>query len=268
MSAPTVFEFLDYRRFLETWVEWKGTERPGYGMGIFAMNARLGRSTLPNILSGRRAPTEETLDGFADAMHLDPEERHFLGLLVDLQKATHLEEQARTLRTIFAHPRYAAGEKVDADVLEALTSWCSPVIIELSRLPGFQPDPTWIADRLRPEPAPGEVERALPTLQAAGLVGDSAPHRVHTPSQVDNIAARRAHLAVLEAAKDALIQVPRDEREFHFTTVAVPESAVPAVLAEVRAALERVRDLADRYRGEEEAVVQVQVQSWWAGRKG
>lgn len=267
MSAPSVFAFLDYRRFIEAWVEWRSTQRAGYGLGVFAMNARLGRATLPNILGGRRHPSPETLDGIAEAMHLDPQEHEFLSLLVDIQRASTLDEQARLLRAIFAHPRYAAGSQQDPDLVEALTSGCSGVIFELSRLPGFQADPAWIAARLRPEVAVDEVATALDALGRAGLLDADAPHRVHTPSQVDHIAARRAHLAALDAARQALVQVPWDEREFHFTTVSVPESAVPAILTEVKAAVERVRDLADKYRDEGEAVVQVQVQAWWAGKQ-
>lgn len=265
MSAPSVFAYLDLRRFLTDWLEWKSTQHPGYGMGSLALYGQLSRATLPNVLSGRRQPSAETLDGLAQALRLDVEERAFLGLLADLGRVTNLDEQLRILRAIFEHPRYASDRQVAPELLDALTSWCSPIIVELSRMPGFQANATWIAARMRPEVDVAEVEAAYSALLQAGLLGDELPHRIHTPTQVDRLAGRRAHLAALEAASRALIQVPVEEREFHIAVLSVPEAAVPAVLAELRLAIERIRDLADGYRGQEGAVVQVQMQAWLAG---
>jgi len=262
MSTPSVFEFLDYRRFIEAWIEWKSTQRPGYGLGIFAMNAGLARATLPNVLGGRRHPNQETREGIARALHLDADEQVFLGLLVDLQRATNLDEQGQILREIFGHPRYAAGQRVETEVIEALTSWCSGTIVELSHQADFQADPEWIAARLRPETGLPEVAQALAALQDAGLVGDHAPHRVHTPSQVEHIAARRAHMAALDASKRALVEVPRPERSFHVVTISVPADVVPSVLAETQAFIARLRDLADGYRDEADTVMQVGLQAW------
>ncbi len=265
MSAPIVFAYLDIRKFLTDWLEWKSTQHPGYGLGSLAHYGQLSRATLPNVLSGRRQPSPETLDGLAQAMRLDADERAFLGLLADLGRVTNLDEQLRILRSIFEHPRTIADREVAPELLGALTSWCSPIIVELSRMADFQPDPAWIAARIRPEVELTEVEAAFTALAQAGLLGDELPHRIHTPSQVDHLAGRRAHLAALEAASRALIQVPSDEREFHIAVLSVPEASVPAVLAELRASIERIRDLADGYRGQEGAIVQVQMQAWLAG---
>ncbi len=268
MTEPSVYDYLDYRRFLEDWLHWKGTQRASYSHGVFAKKAGLGRSTLANVLAGRREPSEDSLDGFARAMQLDDEARAYLGQLVRLQRATNLDEHAALLRELFDHPRYGGGQRVDIAQLDGLTSWHALAIHELATLPGFRPDPEWIAARLTPEVNPEDVARTLDEMRAAGLLDDPPVHRLHTPPLAIHLGAWRAHQSALDAAKEALVQVPRDDRGFHLATVSVPRASVPALLAEVEAMVTRLRELADGYREESEAVVQINVQAWMVGEVG
>lgn len=268
MPPPDLFAYLDYRSFLEDWLAWKTSGQPDYSAGVFAKQARLSRATLPNVLGRRRHPNAETLVGFVRAMRLGPEEAEFLALLVDLERATSIEEEARVLRRIFDHPRYRPGQVIDAEFLQVSRSWCGIAIIEFSKLPGFQPDATWIAERLRPEVPLAEVERALQALQEAGLIGSAAAARLHTPPEVKGVHARLVHLSALDAAKAALSSVPRQERVFNLATLSVPQEIVPEVLAEVEAMIGRLSDLADRHAAGATTLVQVNVQAWQVTGEG
>ena len=256
--APSVYAYLDFRRYLEDWLTWKREVRPDYTFAVFARLARLSRSALPNILDGRRQPGAATFDGIARALGLGPEERGFLALLVDLQSASNLSTNSEILRQIFDHPNYAAGQVVDTSVIEVLSSWVRIALVELAKLPDFQPDPAWIAPRLRPA--------ALAALQAEGLVatagGEPPPHRLATPVHVSSILARRCHQSFLDAAKDALQQVPRERRTYQILTVAVPSRSVPDILAQVERFHQDLREQADSLRAGADTVVQVNIQAW------
>ena len=266
-AAPSVFAYLDYRRFLRDWMEWKREISPSYTFGVFAQQAKLSRAVLPNVIDGRREPSEATLDGFARAMRLDEDELSFLSTLVALKRASSLDENADLLRKLFNHPRYAGGQVVDTRHLEAMSSWVRMALVELARLPGVVLEPSWLAARLRPEVPEEEIAKALEVLQAEGLVPGpdgqgQGPHRLFTPPDFDNISAHRLHQSALDAAKDALQQVPWDERTFGMICSSVPRAAVPDVLAEVQAFVERIRELCDGYGDESDSVMQLNVQAW------
>ncbi|RME27939.1 MAG: TIGR02147 family protein [Deltaproteobacteria bacterium] len=268
MPEPSVFDYVDYRRFLRDWLNWKCASRPGYGMGVFAMNAGLSRSTLANVLAGRRQPTPESLDGFARAMGLDDDARHYLGRLVDLSRATNLDEHAAILRELFDHQRYGHGQRVDVAQLEGLSRWYAMAIHEMAGLPGFVADADWLAARLQPPADRDEVARVLDEMRSAGLLDDDPVHRLHTPPEVEHLGAYRLHQSAIDAAKDALVAVPHDRRSFHLATLSVPRDKVSMLFDELEALVRRLRELADAERADADAVVQVNVQAWLAGLVG
>lgn len=275
-ELPSIFDYLDYRAFLRDWLARKREQKPSYTFGVFARQAKMSRSALPNVLEGRREASPQTVEGIARALRMDAEERDFLVLLVALKRASSLEENGRLLRQIFAHPRYAPGQVVDTRQLEVLTSWTRIAVLEASKLPDFRADPAWLAERLRPEVQPEEVSEALEALRAEGLVaaaedeeeGSVGPHRLHTPPEFDGIAAYRLHQSYLDAAKDALQQVHFKARNYGVLGLTVPRAAVPDLLAEVQAFVERMRELADGYGTEADTVVQLNVQSWVVAELG
>lgn len=265
-APPSVFEFLDFRVFLQAWVDWKRRASPTFSYEQFARRAGLSKAALPNVIDGRRQPKTETLGGFARGMDLDQRERSFLDLLVELGSAANLEDHSAVLQRIFDHDDYPGGQRVDTAHLEHLSTWYRVAIYELARHPDFRPDVAWIAARLRPTVTPAEVEEALRVLRAEGLLPqDGQPvQRLHTTEEVASLAAFRVHLAFLDAAKEALIQVPHDQRSYSLLTVSVPAQVVPQLHAQIAAFMQQLSRLADAHRDRAEEVVQIQVQMWQA----
>ncbi|MEO0606297.1 MAG: TIGR02147 family protein, partial [Myxococcota bacterium] len=72
MGAPDVITYLDYRRFLHDWFEWKKTENARYSHRLFARRAGVrSPSLLLLVTEGKRNLTAVTTAGFCEAMGLD-----------------------------------------------------------------------------------------------------------------------------------------------------------------------------------------------------
>jgi uncharacterized protein (TIGR02147 family) len=254
---PSVFDYLDYRRFLRDWFEWKRTRKKGYSYAVFARNAGFSRGVMNNVIAGRRAPTADTLNGIRKAMDLSEEEVAFMALLVESSHASTLEERATALRNVFDHPKFTRLTPSDADAVEMMSSWAGSAIAELVRLPGFDPDPEWISRRVGGRLTPEEAKRALEVCMRIGEVVDNGDGtfsrktvRVGTGVHSTFSEMRLAHYDMLDLARESM-DLPQDQRYLLTITSALSRAHVPAVQERLVNAMRSVVDLMDQARPEE-----------------
>lgn len=168
MSAPRVYDYLDFRAFLRDWFDARKRLDPSYSLAVFARAGDCSKAALANVLSGERTPRAESLDAFARAMALEPAERRYLGLLVDLAAAPDIETRRRVLDQILASERFGKVREAEAapaeDVFRFFGAWYLPAIYELASLPGFRDDPAWVAAQLVPPISAEQAADALSTL--------------------------------------------------------------------------------------------------------
>lgn len=168
MPLPSVFSYLEYRPFLQDWFEARKRQDPTYSYARFAADGECSRSSLANVISGARTPRPATLDAFARAMDLQPPERNYLGLLVELANAPDVEHRRQVMDRILASERYGqvrmAETVPDSDLARYLEGWHVPAIKEMALCDDFRADPEWIVSRLREGVTTEQVEQALETL--------------------------------------------------------------------------------------------------------
>lgn len=184
---PSVFSYLDHRQFLREWVAAARELDPEFSYTAFAARGGCSKAALANVLGGARSPRPKTLDAFAQAMQLEPSERHYLGMLVELAEAGSEQRRRDLLDRILADERYGrvrhAEHAPDQDVERYLANWWTPAIREMATFAEFQADADWIAARLYPRVEVHDVERALTTLFELGFLVRDADGRV-SPREV------------------------------------------------------------------------------------
>jgi len=104
VERPHIFDYHDYRQFLDDFFKYKKATREAAGRAtytheMFALEAGVkSRSTLVRIISGDRHLTDALQRAFAQALGLAPNEEAFLGLLSARERAaqevTHLSTLA------------------------------------------------------------------------------------------------------------------------------------------------------------------------------
>lgn len=272
-DRPSVYAYLDHRRFLADWFAWKKGVNPRFSHRMFA---RLAKQKSPSLLllvtKGERNLTPSTTRAFARAMQLDPEESRFFQMLVRLDAAQDTKARTALFERIAASARFRAARRIEGETFAYLSHWYIPAVRELARVPGFQPDPTWIARRMRPRITVAQARAALETLHALGMVrvgpagelllaeGDFA-----TPHEVAGLAVHNYHSGMLERSMAAIDAFRSAERHLGALTVSVPVSRVARLKREVAEFLERALDLAESEPSDTEAleprrVVQINAQ--------
>lgn len=254
MDAPDLYTYLDYRRFLRDWFDWKKASNPRYSHRLFAKKAgQRSPSLLLLVMDGRRNLTAQTTAAFVAAMGLDEGAARFFSLLVRFDQAESSEERAALQAEILATRGYREARQVDAAAVRYFENWYFPAIHELAQLAAFRPDPAWIASALVPPIRPVEAAEALDALLVLGLLapdGDGVPRptdaSVVTPHEVLESAFTRYHLGMLERARESVRRFPQPERHVLGLTVSIPVAMLPEVKARLNEIQRELLALCDK----------------------
>jgi uncharacterized protein (TIGR02147 family) len=271
-AGPDVFDYIDLSAFLTDWFAHNRRTKRHFTYGIVARNAKLGRSTLANILAGRRVPAAATLFALARAMGLDDEATGFLVLLREVEASRTLDERGTALKALFDHPHSKTGRRFDPDIVEVLSHWSYLAFYELIRLPAFQEDPAWMAAQLddgdgdNARVTAEDAARALVVLERTGLLvrtdeGLLTTGGLAAQSKLEAGPAMALHRSLLDLARERLAEVDERERLFAGGAMTLPRAALPALRSMVWQHISTWNALADAQAPDDDMVVcMVQVQ--------
>ncbi|HHO54375.1 MAG TPA: TIGR02147 family protein [Deltaproteobacteria bacterium] len=264
MSAPNIYDYLDFRSFLRSWFEARKAEEPRFSKRSFARLA--GKSSpglLTEVLNGRQL-SPKMVSAFANAMKLTAPEADFFDALVQLDQARSTRERNHAWDRISASRSFQEARRIEGASVRYLSDWWIPVIRELAHRRDFQPDPAWIAARIRPPITEAMARRGLETLIELEMLierddGGLAPAEgvLTTPQEVAGLAVHNYHLGMLQRAIESIDGVDPEERHLLAATVSVPHSVVGQLKDELNAFHRRIIDLCGRYEGDAEEVLQL-----------
>ncbi len=250
---PSVYDYLDFRRFLEDWFAAKKAANRRYSHRLFASKAgHKNPSLLLLVIRGKRNLTGPNVVGFCRAMGLPPAEARFFERLVRLGQAKTAEEQNEAWAEIAASRRFREARRLEELGFDVISRWHYSAIHELARRDDFEADPAWVAKTLVPKVTKAQARDALDRLRELGMLAPDAngklvPRDVSlvTPHEVAGLAARNYHDGMLARARESIAAVDRTQRHLLGVTVCIPASLVPTLKAELDAFQERILDLCD-----------------------
>jgi len=272
-SLPSVFEFTDYRTFLNAFYAAKRAANPAYSMSAFARRAGLGansRGYLKLIIEGKRNLTAHTLRRFTDALGLGAKASLYFENLVYFNQAKTPQDRDyyfQRLTLAAGAERSSQFELLQSQYLY-YSNWYLVPVRELVGLDGFREDPEWIASSLRGKITRKQAQEALAVLERLGMiVRESSTGRLRQAEPlvkysggVFRSSIQKFHIEMMERAKESLIDDPYEEREASCVTLACDGSRVP----EMKKAIAEFRDRMNLEFGENSrennAVIQLNVQ--------
>lgn len=268
MSIPSIYDYLDHRRFLAEWFRAKKKENPRYSYRLFARRAdQRSPSLLHHIIEGKRNLTAATTESFITAVGLQASEARFFRLLVELDQAKTSDERNEVWDRIASTRRFREARRIEGASFDYLSIWYVPAIRELAQRPDFVADADWIANTLRPRIKVKEARDALDRLTTLGMLVEDddgllvpAEASIVTPPEVTHLAVNNYHRGMLARAADAIDGFEPDERHLIAITVAAPEALVPRMKDEANAFLERMMSLCDDASADVDRVYQLNLQ--------
>lgn len=271
-SAPSVYDFTNYREYLKSFFDHKKLTNPNYSASMFARKAGLGtnsRGYLKLVIENKRNLSSATIRSFSDALGLSAHESLYFENLVLFNQSDRGQDKKYYFDRLLASNRGSRPEALELTKSGVLyhTHWYYFAVREMVALRDFKEDATWISQQLRGKVKKDEVTQALKDLLNLGLVtrGDDGKLKQSEPLVKFNGAfyssfTQNFHLEMMERAKDALLH---DEYDARFNS-GVTLSCSIEHLPEIKRAISQFRDqITERFGIEDlppDSVIQLSVQ--------
>ncbi|WPU65226.1 TIGR02147 family protein [Peredibacter starrii] len=247
MDKPDIFQYVDYRRFLKDMYLYKKSRNPSFSENAFVFAAGFGKNSrgyLGLVVKNKRNLTQKSIDGFAKAMDLSPEETKYFENMVHFNQADNDIEKNRFFEEM---KKDVKGNDVKVfQVMEHqsryLNEWHLSVLRELIELKDFEENPEWIMNRLGGTITREKIDEGIKDLIGLGfvirneegkLVNADGPILLEVTSPtLRNSMALQKHFAL--KAVDAMENLPQDKRCAQLITLSIPKNRFEDLRHEMR----------------------------------
>ena len=230
--------------FLQNYLSRKKTNNPSYSLRALARDLKLSVSFVSAIMTGKKTPSAERLQRICDVLEIDEFGKQQLQLLFGKEI---LKKKRIDTKTFDANQNQIQSlyQPSNRKVLDFLSPWYYPAILDLSTCENFQSDPAWIAHKLGLKIDVARI--AIEQLLNAGLLEQNptgelckSQLKLRIPTRESKMQIRRYHTEMMARATRELNQKTQ-EKDFKqrlisgITTAASPEK--------IQQAKERLNDV-------------------------
>lgn len=271
-GLPALYEFTDYREYLESFFKAKKAANPTYSASAFARRAGLGensRGYLKLVINGKRNLSATTIRAFSEALALGAGESVYFENLVHFNQA----DRPKDRKYYFERLQASQPKKKSAqfELLESqyryFNNWYVIAVRELVQLKDFDEQPAAIAKALRNRITTKEAAQALEDLQVLELIArDENGKFIQTSPIVAllpgclNPFIRNFHMGMMEQARQALVEDDYSQRSASGVTLSCARSHLPEILKEIDSFRERITEKFGISKLSADSVIQMNVQ--------
>lgn len=252
-EAPRIFEYLDYRVFLEAHFEWRKARDPDFSLRVFARHPELGLSSssfLSAVLKGRKNLSQNLRLRFGRALGLQPAEMEYFESLIQANQARSPDERSHYQGRLARF--HGSRARVLADGQHRFYGrWWYAVVWHWFGLHPGHSNPARIAQAIHPPLQAPQVEEAIRVLLDLKLIKKLANgyavterHLAAGPA-LRGAAAREHGREYLRLALDNLDRVPAAEREYQVTSFTLSPRGRERVRERLDALRAEIRELAE-----------------------
>jgi uncharacterized protein (TIGR02147 family) len=241
--APNLFDYFDYREFLQDYYLFHKRRNSAYSYRLFARKAKLGSPNyLKLVVDGKRRITDRTLYQFARGLGLNRDEEKYFRELVMYQEVSDPDSKELHLRSLLKYQeKQRAPTPLRADRIKFLLDWHHAVIRELVLNADFQENPAWIARRLGNKVSEAQARESLDLLVRLKFLDRNAEGRLEqkeplltSSDEVPSHVIRSLHRTYLRKAINSIFSVPMEKRELSGLVLSIPGSRLKEIKEELK----------------------------------
>lgn len=272
-GAPSIYDFTDYREFLQSFFEFKKLTNSAYSASLFARKAGLGnnsRGYLKLVIENKRNLSAQTIRSFSEALGLNAQESLYFENLVLFNQSDRNQDKKYYFERLMASNKGGRSDQLELmkSQYAYVTNWYYVAIRELVAIKGFKEDAAWIVSQLRGKVKKEEAVQAIKDLLTLGLLlRDPTTFELKQSEPLVKIAGgvfdaylQNFHLQMIERSKEALIDDEYEARHASGVTLSCAVDRLP----EIKTVIAKFRDeLTEKFGIDTlspDSVVQISVQ--------
>lgn len=256
-EAPRIFDYLDYRAFLEAHFAYLKTEDPAFSLRVFARHPELALSSssfLSAVLKGHKNLSQNLRLRFGRALGLMPAELEYFELLIQANQSRSADERGHYQAQLARFHGSRARVLPEAQH-RFYGRWYYAVVWHWFGLHPDHSNPARIAKSIHPTLQPSQVEEAIRVLLELRLIkklanGYAVTERHLAAGPALRGAPARAHgREFLELALANLERVPAAEREYQVVSFSISPKGRARIRERLDALRAEIRELAESEGG-------------------
>jgi len=221
--ALSVYEYEDPSCYLkDAWAE-KKKKNPSFSMRSWAKNLGFSNNTvLSLILNGKRPVPARHIPQFIESLDLSKAEGLYLETLIAFKNAKSAKEKSYFADRMNELNNGQPFKMFEIESFKFLSNPLHALIIEMTALKNFKPDPKWIVPKLRIKATLSEVSEAIKRCQALGFIkktpqGTWEKSQAHISNRVDVVdsGSQEYHKNVSLLAAQEVSKQTIQNREFN-----------------------------------------------------
>jgi uncharacterized protein (TIGR02147 family) len=246
-----VFNYSDYRQFLSDAYAERHSKDRRFSYRYIAQKAGFASAGFfTNVLKGKKDISLTLAMRLADVFGLSPRQRQYFEQLVQFNKSHNEIEKQEHLKRLRAL-RGRAAKSLVASQSDFYSKWQYTAIREALALKPFKGDYKALGETLNPPLSPTEARTAVELLLELGLLrkiaGGSVERCDPNLTSSDEIASSvlvDLQLQMMGLAKQALEQLPKNQRNFSTLTLSISPSTYASIIEELRSFRKRILTMA------------------------
>jgi uncharacterized protein (TIGR02147 family) len=249
----SVFEYIDYRRFLKDFYDDSKKTRKYFSYRFFALRAGINAPILLKmVIDGKRNLSRKTIDKFIKGVGLKEKEAVFFRNLVHFNQAKSSLEKQEYYRAIKAMSDQVPQHLMEDDHFDYYDKWYVSALREGICQHDYNDDWELVAKSVHPELSPDDARKAVAWLCARGLLkkrkngGYEQTHKaITTRPEVKSMVIRNFNRTMIRLAERSLDDFPVEERYASGITVGLTREAYDMIASEIEGFRDRVVKLVD-----------------------
>lgn len=258
-APPSVYDYLDYRRYLSDYLTARRISDESFSLRAFAVKAGLplsNSSIFSKVIAGKRNLTMDMQFRLAKAIRLSTHELKYFGLLVQYDQ-TRNPEAKQHLHAELAKYGKSKARIIDKEGYEYYSRWQNSIVRAFFGIDQKENNPAAIGKRVFPPISAKEVEEAVALLSRLGMISKTAngfslrePNIATVRENKDFVGKLRIQ-EMLKLAQDVFNHVPPAHREYSAMTVYISKQGYQTLKEKIRVFREEVKSLVGSDKGED-----------------
>lgn len=216
-------------------------------------------------MNGKIPLSDKIYSKLASALELSQIEREHIDLLRQWKLGESADKRLSALKQLYRMPAFRRIYKNQIESSQYLTHWLHIAIRELATIPGFKLDAHWIREKLTFQASTEQVKSSLKFLTEHGLIEESATGKVRVANrdlacegELFLFSMSAYHRQMLDLAKQALQDIPSNERIIEGVTLSLTAEDTEALRVEWNRLAEKAMRLSSVSTGKNQKVFQME----------
>lgn len=245
-----VTAYLDYRVYLSELYERARSVLAPYSYEAFAEDLGFSAiNTIRLVIMRKRLLADKSAQTIVKALDLRKDNRKYFLAMVKHVNARGARQKALNFKKMLDAKQSSIVSHRGRNQVEFLSEWYHWVVLEMLRLDGSEGDATKLADSMTLPVSAEKIGRSLALLESLDLVEakggglrvrSEAPTILPEDETASSLAMMQHHQSMLDLAKEALVDLSAEERDFNALTVSLSAEGFQELKNVVKTFCERV----------------------------